>query len=283
MSPFDRYIQPDEMWLYRNPRRDPYVSNATLWCLVLLTPLTLALVHLVIKRDKEDFVQIMLAVTLALGINCLLTNIVKLIIGRPRPDFFWRCFPDGEMNSEMQCTGPLADVIEGRKSFPSGHSSISFTSLGTMSWWMMGKFHVWSSCRGSSLRLLLTLTPLVIAGVVAMSRTCDYHHHWQDVTVGSLLGLMISYMCYRQYFPSLTSQYSHKPYSSHFQSVSTIQRRESSYLNTPGPCIACKMSSSSEQLTDALADDIDYNSDIKLDGVLRNPNLLPIKPPVKWI
>lgn len=128
-------------------------------------------------------------------------------LGRPRPDFFWRCFPDGEMNSEMRCTGPIEDVIEGRKSFPSGHSSsinyhvfgilvlnififqifsiifvVSFSSLGTMAWWLMGKLHVWSSCRGSSLRLLFTLTPLIVATVIALSRTCDYHHHWQGIT-----------------------------------------------------------------------------------------------------
>jgi diacylglycerol diphosphate phosphatase/phosphatidate phosphatase len=37
--------------------------------------------------------------------------------------------------------------------------------------------------------------------------------HWHDIVVGSLVGLLLSYFSYRQYFPSLASPLSHRPYS----------------------------------------------------------------------
>lgn len=40
----------------------------------------------------------------------------------------------------------------------------------------------------------------------------DYHHWKEDVVIGSLIGLIIAYMCYRQYFPSLASKKSNLCY-----------------------------------------------------------------------
>lgn len=78
----------------------------------------------------------------------------------------------------------------------------------------MGKLHVFSERgRGQSWRLIVSITPLFLAMLVAVSRTCDYHHHWQDVTVGSLIGIFIAYICYRQYFPALDSKMSHRSYA----------------------------------------------------------------------
>ncbi|KAG5647199.1 hypothetical protein DXG03_001158 [Asterophora parasitica] len=77
----------------------------------------------------------------------------------------------------------------------------------------------------------ISLAPFAGAALVAISRTMDYRRmsllptpliskfifsfsdHWQDVLVGSLLGTIVSYFSYRQYYPSLTAQLSHRPYS----------------------------------------------------------------------
>ncbi|XP_024936268.1 phospholipid phosphatase 5 isoform X2 [Cephus cinctus] len=186
-EPFARKIHVEELWLYKNPITTSYVPTTVLWALM--------------------------AVTLTLGLNGVLTDMIKIIVGRPRPDYFWRCFPNGEMNSELECTGDPSNIKEGRKSFPSGHSSFAFASLSFVSLYLAGKLHTFAlSGKGQAWKLLIFLFPLCIAIAIALSRTCDYHHHWQDVTIGSLIGLCLSYLCYRHYYPSLDSHVCHKPY-----------------------------------------------------------------------
>lgn len=186
-----------------------YVPTTILWPLVILVPILFILLHFVFTHDFLDFKNSVLGHTLALGLNGVLVDLIKIAAGRPRPDFFYRCFPDGVMNSEMKCSGEYWSVMDGRKSFPSGHSSFSFAGLGFLTFYFIGKLKVFrEEGRGKSLRLIVCFIPMVLALLVAISRTCDYHHHWQDVTVGSVIGLAIAYLCYRQYFPSLNSNFS---------------------------------------------------------------------------
>ena len=124
--------------------------------------------------------------------------------------------PEHAFDSEyLNCTGNPDVVIEGRKSFPSGHSSFSFSAWGFVFFYLSGILsprHILDSASLSSgklgtfhctrpsptWKLLLSLVFLVVPSTIAISRTADYHHHWQDVVVGSALGFSVIWMVYRQ-------------------------------------------------------------------------------------
>lgn len=204
MEPFHRVIQPEEWWLYKNPRTESYVSTNLLYIIIILIPVAVILLVSFLRRDSLDMGQAILACSLGMLLTGFITNTVKVMVGRPRPDFFFRCFPDGIPTKDYTCKGETTAIIEGRKSFPSGHSSWVFSAFGFVSLYLAGKLHTFEGKhRGHSWRLLTSLVPLMTALTVAISRTMDYHHHWQDVTVGSLLGLLCAYVSYYQYYPPL--------------------------------------------------------------------------------
>lgn len=86
-TPFKRKIHPDEIWLYRNPRTDSYVPNEILWPFVIAVPCAIFLINFIVTRNKIEFIQANLAVSLALGLNGLFTNVLKICVGKISVNF----------------------------------------------------------------------------------------------------------------------------------------------------------------------------------------------------
>ncbi|KAL4253149.1 PA-phosphatase related phosphoesterase family protein [Abortiporus biennis] len=216
-----------------------------LYLIAIVAPLVLQpLINLISVRSWWDLHASTLGLILSLSLTGAITQFSKITVGRPRPDLIDRCQPIASaadaavgLSTVHICTQIDQSILrDGWRSFPSGHSSLSFAGLGFLSFYLAGKVHLFDR-RGHARKAWLAFAPLSGAALVAISRTMDYRHHWQDVLVGSLLGLSIAYFTYRQYYPSLASPQCEKPHSPPYkedgESLLPIHQRPPSPRNIP--------------------------------------------------
>lgn len=215
------------------------VPNGPLYFIVFGIPIVLQpIINFLTVRSWWDLHNSSLGLILGLALTGATTQFIKVTVGRPRPDIISRCIPPegavdpafGLFNWTM-CTQPDDSMLnEGFRSFPSGHSSMSFAGLGFLAFYLAGKLHLFDE-RGHAGKAWVSIFPFFGAAMVAISRSMDYRHHWHDIVVGSALGIFMSFFAYRQYYPPLTSEVSHRPYSPRIKDDSDLSE------NSEGPIL----------------------------------------------
>ncbi|XP_048439745.1 lipid phosphate phosphatase 2-like isoform X4 [Pyrus x bretschneideri] len=195
IHPFYRFVGKDMMTDLKYPLKSVTVPFWAVPMYAVALPIAIFVVVYFRRRDVYDLHHAILGV---------LTDAIKDAVGRPRPDFFWRCFPDGkdvyDKWGNVVCHGVKSVIKEGHKSFPSGHTSWSFAGLGFLSLYLSGKIQVFDR-KGHAAKLCIVILPLLVASLVGVSLVDDYWHHWQDVFAGGLLGLTVATFCYLKFFP----------------------------------------------------------------------------------
>ncbi|XP_010549902.1 PREDICTED: putative lipid phosphate phosphatase 3, chloroplastic isoform X2 [Tarenaya hassleriana] len=204
IHPFYRFVGKDMMTDLKYPLKSNTVPVWAVPLYAVLLPLLIFIAVYFRRRDVYDLHHAILGLFYSVLVTAVITDAIKNAVGRPRPDFFWRCFPDGKdvynQLGNVICHGEKGVIREGHKSFPSGHTSWSFAGLGFLSLYLSGKIQVFDR-KGHIAKLCIVFLPLLFASIVGISRVDDYWHHWQDVFAGGLLGLVIATFCYLQFFP----------------------------------------------------------------------------------
>lgn len=179
-SPFIRHIEEEELWYYRYPSVRSILPLRYLYIIMIGVPGIVFLMHVLSSKQETIYRTIrnhLYGISLAYSINAIFTAILKLIVGRPRPNFFYRCFPDGVGIEVQNCTGEWAGQMDGRKSFPSAHSSFSFTGMVYITCYLFTIFDFSQPSFGRGILLFSSLVPILLAIIISLSRACDYHHH----------------------------------------------------------------------------------------------------------
>lgn len=194
------------------------VSSPVLFAVVLLVPLVVIvaveLTHLIAGKVRDSlsdqwtvrnyFVLLYKIYGIYLfgqAVTMSMTELGKFTVGRLRPHFLAVCQPNrtaldcsGEIYyryiTEDVCTsGDTAKLIEARKSFPSGHSSLSFCYAVFLVIYLHARI-TWDFSR--LLKPCLQTLVMLSATYISLSRISDYRHHWSDVLVGATVGTIVA-------------------------------------------------------------------------------------------
>ncbi|KAI5168348.1 diacylglycerol diphosphate phosphatase / phosphatidate phosphatase [Pancytospora epiphaga] len=116
----------------------------------------------------------------ALLLSVSLTENIKKVVGRPRPDFFDRLKVDAD--GKYLRNGHT--IEEARKSFPSGHTSSAFCAAA---------FSIYTASlyfRSRIVLFIFTIFAFLLAIGVGYTRIYDNRHFMSDVFVGAIVGVL---------------------------------------------------------------------------------------------
>lgn len=214
LKPFEKSIYhagDEETWRYSYPLHTKNTVPA--WVVPVLStfgPATVFFVwYMLYRPSRWEMHNLILGLMASVMACALITNMIKVTVGRPRPNFAERCWPGGQTHQYTeagvpQCSSNSVDPAEGRKSFPSGHTSWTTSGLAYLSLWLAGKLRVFDG-GGHPWKAVVSIIPTGIAMWIGITRLQDYWHHWEDVTVGFLLGVLCAFVSYRQHYPGIAT------------------------------------------------------------------------------
>ncbi|XP_049876653.1 phospholipid phosphatase 1-like isoform X2 [Pectinophora gossypiella] len=188
------------------------VSMAAIVSTVVLLPIPIIFVTELIFHDTDYFERTKIVQSIrntlwiyrsyayGLFLNLSVVEVMKLVTGAPRPTFFDICQPDtartcngSEFVPTFECTRNARFSSwfqsDSYHSFPSGHTSLSVHCGLFLAWYLQRRAFDWNH-RCVFVVPVLQLALLSYSAVCSLTRVTDYRHHWWDVLVGTVIGVV---------------------------------------------------------------------------------------------
>ena len=212
-KPFEQYIgnrlaDPSISYPHTPQELQQVTASQLIYIALVIPACAIGATQLLLRRRRSsDLNQALLGLWSSVALALTLVCFVKNLYGRLRPDFLARCQPVGS-GASAACSNLGPEVLEGRKSFPSGHSALSMAGEAYLTLWLGAKLMhaelpATLALGGTLWRLMLAAVPWLFALWVGLSRIEDYWHHWEDVAAGSFIGTATAYTMYRLRFPPI--------------------------------------------------------------------------------
>ncbi|KAG0087514.1 hypothetical protein BGZ93_010927 [Podila epicladia] len=156
----------------------PYIDSERIpiWALVLIVivfpVLVITVIGLGVRRSPYDVHNGILGLLVSVLLTTMFTQVIKVTVGKQRPDFLARCKPmmnGAPLVHDQPLTLWTVDVCsqtnhlilkDGMRSFPSGHASTAFAGLAYISLWMGGKMHCFNRT-GYTLKSVILIVPIL--------------------------------------------------------------------------------------------------------------------------
>lgn len=213
IEPFQRQFYIGDLLISHPFAESERVNNTQLFFYAVWVPLSvIGVVSLVITKPEFKIYTTYVALlgqALSVLTASIVTDILKNAFGRHRPDFLARCIPKADAPTDVLVyakdvctTDNLPRLLDGFRTTPLGHSSISFAGLLYLSFFLAGQLTV-TRPQAGAWRSVVAFVPTLGAAMIALSRTEDYRHHFIDVFVGLSLGVVVAVWLYFRLFPGL--------------------------------------------------------------------------------
>ncbi|KAG2020869.1 lipid phosphate phosphatase 1, variant 2 [Coprinopsis cinerea AmutBmut pab1-1] len=190
------------------PRKEQIIPIYASAIMAVFIPVFFFALFQVRRRSWDDFLTTSMGLLRSVITAATLQTFIKCLIGGLRPHFYDACKPRispgaqsgigfaNIMYDRSICTGNEKHIDDALKSMPSGHATAAWAGLLFLALYFNAQLKVVAAHSPAYWKMIFFFAPLLGASLLTLVLIVDYHHHWDDVVVGAVIGSFTAFIAF---------------------------------------------------------------------------------------